>query len=371
VDRATRIGLGLVIAVLCAGLWSLPISAATPRIALTLTASPNPGIGTSPEAFIGTATPIGGSVKDVVLTMRVGAYSCSPAANCQVSQFWVNFTYRTLSSKVTFRANGSFQSKATLDVGSCNPQLCLSSPVSVTVQPPTLSASATYSPAGAIMPGENVRFTIHGSTNVGPLYADVQTTLGSGLAAPTGLSSGVMWSATTRAIDDTLLLARTGEYSFYAVVTAALGSTVKFVLKTIADPNTLAPDTSRTVVFHVGPLATPTPRPTPRPTPHATLKPSPTATRTQESSSGPASPVGSAGSTAPGATGSVGPELGSPVAEGVAQSMVAVPPASPNPTSIDAVPAASVLVLSGLLGFVGVLGLALVLTAGLRRRQRR
>lgn len=46
---ATRIGFGLAIALLGVGVSIVPISAVAPRIALTLAASPNPGIGNTPE----------------------------------------------------------------------------------------------------------------------------------------------------------------------------------------------------------------------------------------------------------------------------------------------------------------------------------
>jgi hypothetical protein len=270
--RVGWIGLALAAALLIPWLTMGSASAASHYIQMTITASPNPAPGTTVVLFTGTVTPVGGPFYGVVVEMSpVNGGACH--ARCE-------WSIPTLNSKMTFRVyDSSFGTprKVTITVTACQPNDCMVVPATVTVQGPTDSMGLTYSPSGAISPGEHLHFTIRGSTNVGPVSADLQTKFLSGLAAPTNLSPGAQWSGPPYGyIDDGATLNRSSTYSFDSVVTAHVGGSVKVLLTPFNDPIANASGLPKTVILHVGPVPTPRPRPTPVPThsPRPTAAPS-------------------------------------------------------------------------------------------------
>jgi hypothetical protein len=350
------IGLATVSFLVAASLWPTAVGAGNPHIALTLTASPNPAAASEPLTFTGTATPVGGTWNNVGITVEtVAAQSCSaPGGSCNWDVAHAFFTYPALTSKVTFSlvAPAAIGRTVRVSISYCEPD-CLGLSASVTIQRATLSAGAACSPSGTIQPGATLHCTVTGTTNAGPIDADVQTKFVAGLADPTGLSPGAVWSpAPYRYIDYGTTLDLSASYVFDAKVTAAAGSSITIVLN-IFPVDSSNGSYTRTISFPVG-STSPTPPPppvgTPRPVPVATPTPEPTPTPSEsENASISASP-----SESPTASGS-GEESGEPSA-----SAAASPSASPSADSQTA-PPAGFAVLLGSIAVVGVAGTGIVL----------
>jgi len=263
--RAGWIGL-VVAALLVPWLTMSSARAASHYVLLTIRAAPNPAAGTTVISYIGTATPIGGPFTNVRVTMSpINGGGCT---------YRCDWSYPSLTRKVTFQVWAAFsQGPVWLDLTGCD-GTCLNARVSVTVRGPTDRMTLTYTPAGTIRPGERLHFTIHGSTDVGPVSTDLHTIFAAGLAAPTNLSPGAQWAGPPYGyIDDGATLNRTGSYSFDAVVTAHLGGSIKLIMTPFNDPISRATGVPNTVILHVGPPPTPKPKPTPMPT----QRPRPTA----------------------------------------------------------------------------------------------
>lgn len=284
----------------CAG----PVHASGPAIALTLTASTKVAAVHTEVTFHATATVSGGPLTNVWLVLSYTAQSCEPVDVCSIDPGHVNWKFPTLNGTTDLYATTVSATSLTyrIDVDACTPN-CLATSASVRIGAPTLSASVTRSPSGPVMPGDTVQFTVTGATNVGPVPADVQTNIVSGLSAPTTVPSGGTWYPSSMVLSYPTTLDLKTTYSFDAVVTGAVGGQISFDVD--VRPDDIRDGGSypggfykKTFTFAIGPTPTKTPfatrTPAPSRTPGGTAAPVPTVRATANTT---ASPLGSVGAT--------------------------------------------------------------------------
>jgi len=346
------------------GMGPIAAVAATPYLALTLVVSPNPAAPGTSVTFTGTVTPVDGTFSEVTVEMHTGSVptSCAPAV-CSINSLYktASWTFATVNSKLTVTAEApAVDGTVSFTVAGCVPNDCLVQNATAVIQAPTVTINLAYSPSGVILPGDVLHFTVSGSTNAGPVDADLQAKLSAGLADPTSLSAGVWNPAPARYIDFNTTLNLTSSYSFDSQVVAPTGGNVSITL-TVYAQYALNGTLTKTITLHVGPVATPSPQPTAR----QTAQPAPIASATPSHSSSP--------SSVPSATLSA-PELSTPSAGGVSLSPDASGgTAQPSPSPSAELSAGGPMSLEAVLVAAGGGGAAVAAWAGvlfLRRRRR-
>jgi hypothetical protein len=277
---------------------------------MTLSVSPTTAVDGATVTYKSTVTPVSGTPSNLRLHMESTWYqdpngccsspsvgACKPTSNCSADSRTGNayWTFATLAAPVTisYTTLANTGHAVTLWIESDGTACSGTCPRSVTIPVPRVSASVAYTADHApVMPGTVLHVTVHGSATAGPMPADVQGKLGSGLSAPTGISpsSAVYAPAPYNYIDDNTTLNRSAALTFDTTVTAAVGATITLTGSVFA-VNSKYGSASSKVSIHVGasptpkpttgPTATPKPtvnptaRPTAQPTPQATPRPTP------------------------------------------------------------------------------------------------
>jgi len=360
---------------------------ANQRVTITLAGSPTVAPDGASIIWIGTVTPLDGPTANVRIDMDsttntagITPPTCDPIADCTVNSqsHRPSWTFPMITTKTNFHAYWQVPE----DPGPWTGRILLNGPAGVicssacvneaTVRGPTIKVALAYSPAGAVLPGSTLHFTVTATSNVGPIHnVDLHVNLLAGLGPATSLNpSGAGWSGPPyNYIDDAVDFGTKDILRFDAVVTAASGGTIKLSSQLNAGYIWDTGSTKLTTTIHVGPVATPTPRPTatpkPTPTPGSTASAEPTPTSSSHlATASPASAtpldsfspgVSNSAVASPASTDSSSPAL----ADGPSSASSSVqPPGSPStPGSSDSTPSGPVIV-------IGVLAAAVFLGLG-------
>lgn len=235
-SRHAAIALSMALVASAFGVGSGPVAAASPLIAMTLTASPNPAAQGTTQTFTGTITPVSGTPTNVRVHMEATATfsggTCSPAAQCTVALSGPSWVFPTLTSKVTVTYATAALGTAvvrfyddSLAVGCSG-----TCPPSVDTVPPTVTSWVTYESSTAIIAGASLHVTVHGSTDAGPVSGYLSVDLPDGVDPATSVSPGATYSpAPYHSVGGLATLNRAAQHSFDVVVNAADGSTLVFM----------------------------------------------------------------------------------------------------------------------------------------------
>lgn len=334
-----------VAALLSASLIGLGIhgaaAVASQRVTITLAGSPTVAPDGASITWTGTVTPLDGPMANVRIDMDsvtntagISPPTCDPIADCTVNSqsHRPSWTFPMITAKTIFHAFW----RVPEDPGPWTGRILLNGPAGVicssacvnqaTVRGPTIKVAVAYSPAGAVLTGSTLHFSVTATSNVGPIQnLDLHVNLPTGLGPATNLNpSSATWAGPPyNYIDDGADFGTKDTLRFDAVVTAATGATLKLSSQLNAGYIWDTGSAKLITTIHVGPRATPTPRPTatpqPTPTPGSTAPARPTPTSsgklgtaspagaTPIDSTGPAASSSEAAGTVP--TGSASPAL--------------------------------------------------------------
>jgi hypothetical protein len=258
--------LGAVLVIVAA----VPVAnASSPVVHLALSVAPNPSIDGQQVTWKGVVTPVGGTVATVSVHMEgawfsiglgVSTGTCAPAASCHTDTSTGNayWTLKAVSRATTITYTTQARTGGTIRLYDDGGAGCdTSCPATASLRPPTGSVSVGYTASGyPVMPGTTLHVRVTGTTDKGPLEADLQGLLGLGLADPTAIVPvGPVYSLSYRYMDDAVTL-QAGVLSvltFDTVVTAAVGTDVTLTGNLFPSGYT---NRTSTIKVHVGPVST-------------------------------------------------------------------------------------------------------------------
>ena len=260
-------------ALICAAIlatWLAPsAAAAVPLISTSMSVTPDVAVGGSAITYTAHVWPVSGIATNLVLTMQnsgVGGIggTCTPAPNCTVDDrtgdpTWI-FPSLTAPVTLTYETGAAPGTTEYLYIASDGVGCVTGCPSSADLSfPATLGWIDWTSSTGDARSGATLHVVVHGGATAGPLDADLQADLSTGLAAPTNIAPGTAMYAPppSNYIDDAVQLGPSWtSLAFDTVITAANGGTVTLSahIFSVEQADTI-PITSRTIKVGIDTVA--------------------------------------------------------------------------------------------------------------------